>query len=161
MAQKPDGKPAKVERVTFTRPAAERIAAVVREVEAGDRDIMPMGVGPRLQENSARIRVATFTGVWATGTTHVVNLGAPSGTSTSSTAAAYNAFLPLYAESPVQCLLGKPRPTSEATWHLLNVNLATLGGFQAGEIQLFGHTTSTGGYVQWYSITTCSTATAT
>ena len=161
MAQKPDGKPARVERVTFTRPAAERIAAVVREVEAGDRDIMPMGVGPRLQENSARIRVATFTGVWATGTTHVVNLGAPSGTSTSSTAAAYNAFLPLYAESPVQCLLGKPRPTSEATWHLLNVNLATLGGFQAGEIQLFGHTTSTGGYVQWYSITTCSTATAT
>lgn len=161
MAQKPDGKPARVERVTFTRGAAERIADVVREVEAGDRDIMPMGVGPRLQENSARIRVATFTGVWATGTTHVVNLGAPSGTSTSSTAAAYNAFLPLYAESPVQCLLGKPRPTSEATWHLLNVNLATLGGFQAGEIQLFGHTTSTGGYVQWYSITTCSTATAT
>ena len=161
MAQKPDGKPARVERVTFTRGAAERIADVVREVEAGDRDIMPMGVGPRLQENSARIRVATFTGVWATGTTHVVNLGAPSGTSTSSTAAAYNAFLPVYAESPVQCLLGKPRPTSEATWHLLNVNLATLGGFQAGEIQLFGHTTSTGGYVQWYSITTCSTATAT
>jgi hypothetical protein len=104
--------------------------------------------------------VATFTGVWATGTTHVVNLGAPSGTSTSSTAAAYNAFLPLYAESPVQCLLGKPTPTSEATWHLLNVNLATLGGFNAGEIQLFGHTTSDGGYVQWYSITACSTATA-
>jgi hypothetical protein len=43
---------------------------------------------------------------------------------------------------------------------LLNANLATLGGFQAGEIQLFGHTTSTGGYVQWYSITTCSTAAA-
>ena len=159
MAQKPDGKPAGVERVTFTRPAAERIAAVVREVEAGDRDILPMGSGPRLQGGSPiAIRVATFTGAWATGTTHVVSLGQTSGTSTSSTAAAYNAFLPVYAESAVQCLLGKVRPTNQAAWHVLNFNLATLGGFDASKIQLFGHTTSTGGYVQWYSITTCSTA---
>lgn len=161
MAQKPDGKAAKTERVTFTRPAAERIAKIVRRVEQGDRGAEPLRFERLGGGAGATIRVATFTGVWATGTTHVVNLGAPSGTSTSSTAAAYNAFLPVYAESPVQCLLGKPRPTSEATWHLLNVNLATLGGFNAGEIQLFGHTTSTGGYVQWYSITTCSTATAT
>lgn len=37
MAQKPDGKPAGTERVTFTRPAAQRIARVVRTVESGDR----------------------------------------------------------------------------------------------------------------------------
>jgi len=38
MAQKPDGSAAKTERVTFTRPAAERIAKVVRTVESGDRN---------------------------------------------------------------------------------------------------------------------------
>ena len=47
MAQKPDGKPARTERVTFTRPAAERIAKVVREVEAGDRDQAGLTFGVR------------------------------------------------------------------------------------------------------------------
>ena len=158
MAQKPDGKAAKTERVTFTRPAAERIAKIVRRVEQGDRGAEPLTFERIGGGVSLPLKLATFTGAWATGTTHVVNLGTPSGTSTSSTAAAYNAYLPLYAESPVQCLLGRTQPTSHASWHLLNVNLATLGGFDAGQIQLFGHTTSTGGYVQWYSITTCSTA---
>ncbi len=159
MAQKPDGKAAKTERVTFTRPAAERIAKIVRRVEQGDRGAEPL-VFERIGGGDAALslKVATFTGVWATGTTHVVSLGQTSGTSTSSTAAAYNAFLPVYAESAVQCLLGKVRPTSQAAWHVLNFNLAALGGFDAGQVQLFGHTTSTGGYVQWYSITTCSTA---
>jgi len=42
VAQKPDGKAAKTERVAFTRPAAERIAKVVRKVEAGDRGAAPL-----------------------------------------------------------------------------------------------------------------------
>jgi hypothetical protein len=158
LAQKPDGKAAKTERVTFTRPAAERIARTVRRVEQGDRGAEPLVFERIGGGGSLSLKVATFTGAWATGTTHVVSLGQTSGTSTSSTAAAYNAFLPVYAESAVQCLLGKVRPTSQAAWHVLNFNLATLGGFDASKIQLFGHTTSTGGYVQWYSITTCSTA---
>lgn len=37
-----DGKAARVEPVTFTRPAAERIAKVVRKVEAGDRNAKPL-----------------------------------------------------------------------------------------------------------------------
>jgi hypothetical protein len=37
VADKPDGKQ-RNERITFTRPAAERIAKVVRQVEGGDRD---------------------------------------------------------------------------------------------------------------------------
>ena len=48
MAQKPDGKPAGTQRVTFTKPAAERIARVVREIEGGDRDGGPLTFGARV-----------------------------------------------------------------------------------------------------------------
>ena len=146
--------------VKFSRQSAQRIAKAVRAVEAGDRGQPGIVFDHPIPGNSPTIRVATFTGVWATGSTHVVNIGAPSGTSTSNTAAAYNAFLPLKADGPVRCLIGRATPTTDAKWHLLNVNLASLGGFDSSKVQLFGHTTSTSGYVQWYSIATCATSTA-
>lgn len=42
MAKKPDGAAAGTQRVTFTKPAAERIGKVVRTVEAGNRDQGPL-----------------------------------------------------------------------------------------------------------------------
>jgi hypothetical protein len=75
MAQKPDGKAARTERVTFTRPAAERIAKVVRHVEGGDRDqagitfgSAPGGVG------GSSVKFATYT---ATLGWNVVSFTAP------------------------------------------------------------------------------------
>jgi hypothetical protein len=66
MSRKPDGKPAKTERVTFTRPAAERIAKVVRTVEAGDRDQPGITYGSALGGvTSKTFRMATFTGAWS------------------------------------------------------------------------------------------------
>jgi hypothetical protein len=67
MAKKPDGKPASVDRVSFTRPAAERIGKAVRQVEAGDRDLGPIEWGPRGGGGGASkvFRVCTFTGAWA------------------------------------------------------------------------------------------------
>jgi len=65
--QRPDGKPASVERVAFTRPAAERIARVVRDVELGGRDSRGFGLGVRLQDSGTSdkvFRVCTFTGAW-------------------------------------------------------------------------------------------------
>jgi hypothetical protein len=64
MAQKPDGKPARTERVTFTKPAAERIAKVVRAVEGGDRDAGPLTFGVRMASPAAGspILLAKFTG---------------------------------------------------------------------------------------------------
>jgi len=47
VAQKPDGKPANLQKVQFTRPAAERIARVVRQVELGNRDAAPLRFSPR------------------------------------------------------------------------------------------------------------------
>lgn len=69
MAQKPDGKAAKTERVTFTRPAADRIAKAVRTVEAGDRKGAPLIIPGRISASSksgeALIRTGKIPGPWS------------------------------------------------------------------------------------------------
>jgi hypothetical protein len=75
MSRKPDGKPAKTERVTFTRPAAERIAKVVRAVEAGDRDQPGITYGSALGGVASKtFRMATFTGSWSINSAKTVTL---------------------------------------------------------------------------------------
>lgn len=76
MAQRPDGKPARTERVTFTRPAAERIAKVVRTVEGGDRDTGPLTFGTRVSSpaGGSDVKFATYT---ATAGWNVVAFTAP------------------------------------------------------------------------------------
>jgi len=71
VALKPDGKSARTERVTFTRPAAERIAQVVRTVEHGDRDSKgltfprPVNVGGGGGGGTpVRLAVYTATAAW-------------------------------------------------------------------------------------------------
>lgn len=108
MAQKPDGKPAGTERVTFTRPAAQRIARVVRTVESGDRAqtglTFPHSAIARGIAEKA-IRAATFTGSWSVGTSKVVAFSqAPTATATVT-----NLTWPLDDSSPSTqtCLVGK------------------------------------------------------
>lgn len=83
------------EPVRFTRPAAERIARVVRTVEGGSRDgsgptsqrpwdSMPGGGGGKL------FRIATFTGSWATNTAKTVTFR--NQTTTPNTVSAVNIF---------------------------------------------------------------------
>lgn len=170
MAQRPDGKPARTERVTFTRPAAERIAKVVRQVEHGDRGALPLSftrVGD-VSQASSDLRVATFTGVWCTGETHEISFNVSQGTNSNTTAMAFNNVMPLYAGEGegvgyINCIVGRPHANGYQTakWHLLAFNVTQLPGYDPNQIQLFGHGTSTCSHVQWYSITTCSTATAT
>ena len=67
MSKKPDGSPARTERVTFTKPAAERIAKVVRTVEGGNRDCGPLTFGARFASSSRGslpIRLAQTSGLW-------------------------------------------------------------------------------------------------
>lgn len=92
MAQKPDGKGAKTERVTFTRPAAERIAKAVRKVEQGNRGAEPLRFD-RLGISSQQkiFRVCTFTGSWNKNTFKAVTF--VNVTSTPNTVSAYNVFL--------------------------------------------------------------------
>ena len=125
MAQQPDGKGAKTERVTFTRPAAERIAKAVRKVEQGDRGASPLrfdriggdggGVG---------IRACTFTGSWSIGETISVTFQGI--TATPNTAVATNQLFTIGDACTTQvAYIGKCSSTEPegavAAWHLLNV----------------------------------------
>jgi len=106
MAQKPDGKSAKTERVTFTRPAAERIAKVVREVEAGDRDQAGLTFGNRFPQQMPRqVRAATFTGSWSIGNTNTVTFKAVP----TVTAVVQNLSWPIAFNhtTPENCIVGK------------------------------------------------------
>jgi hypothetical protein len=115
MAQKPDGKPARTERVTFTKPAAERIAKVVRAVEGGDRDTGPLTFGNRgVSGNPKTFRVATFTGAWAIGDTKTVTFR--NQTATPNTVAAVNLFAAITAASGSRnCAIGK----DGTAWYLI------------------------------------------
>lgn len=93
MAQKPDGKAARTERVVFTLSAAERISKVVRIVEAGDRDAGALTFGrPGNSSGGSKVfHVCTFTGAWSKNTDKVVTF--INVTSTPNTAVAQNIFV--------------------------------------------------------------------
>jgi hypothetical protein len=172
MAQKPDGKGAKTERVTFTRPAAERIAKVVRTVEQGDRGSKGLTfdrVGGGL---SSPMRVATFTGSWSTAAYKTVTL-----LGSTATASVYNWCNPSASNEPCSgyVIFGRVNGTnsvleltleqtcSTCRMTLGSVDLKQIAGYDGGKIQLLGHSAaSTSGTacssLTWYSITTCSTA---
>lgn len=121
MAQKPDGKPARTERVTFTKPAAERIAKVVRAVEGGDRDAGPLTFGSRgVGGNPKVFRVCTFTGAWPLGTEKVVTFKYQ--TSTPNTASAMNLFFPVTDTATSEdCAIAK----EGTAWFLVDVPFET------------------------------------
>lgn len=109
MAQKPDGKAAKTERVAFTRPAAERIAKVVRQVEAGDRKSAPLRFGTKVVGGTSGnvFRICTFTGAWNINATKTVTFKYQ--TSTPNTVVARNLFATLgtAASDPRDCAIAK------------------------------------------------------
>ena len=107
MAQKPDGKAAKTERVVFTLSAAERISKAVRIVESGDRDATGLSFGrPGNSSGGTKlIRRATFTGSWAINATKVVTfVEAPT-----ATASATNLSWPITHNHTVDenCIVGR------------------------------------------------------
>lgn len=155
MAQKPDGKAAKTERVVFTLSAAERISKAVRIVESGDRDATGLSFGrPGNSPAGKVLRLATVTGQWATASTAVVTFY--NVTNTPNTVSATNLYLPIDVATgkTAECVIAK----GGTAWYLTSVNFTKLKSFSAGEVQVFGHNTS--GYAQWYSISTCSTSTS-
>lgn len=178
MAQQPDGKAAKTEKVNFTRPAADRIAKVVRKVEAGNRDALPLTFRRLGFGDKSGLRLATFTGNWERGQFAVVTMvgstqtasvynwcnSALGGNTASSTESRYVIFGKANGtQSAVEIQMATTQCTS--TLVLGSLDLKTLPGWLASETQLLGHgaadTASTcSGGLQWFSITTCATATA-
>lgn len=170
MSNRPDGKGANPDRVAFTRPAAERISRAVLAVEAGDRDAGPLAFGVRLDNPSSPLRLGTFTGNWQTASYTTVTLHGS--TQTASVYNWCNSAVGL-STNDTSCtryvIFGKVRGTNSAVEIQLrptcstcqislgSLDLKTLEGFDANKIQMLGHN-STGPCLQWYSVTTCSTA---
>ena len=121
MAQKPDGKPAKSVAVTFTRPAAERIAHVVRTVERSGRDTKGPTWNPRMEGGGGGdIRLCTFTGEWLIETYKIVTFAS----NTNATAFATNQLFSVGDACTAQrayVSLVKSSETSAADYHLINV----------------------------------------
>jgi len=141
--------------VSFSRPAAQRIAKAVRTVEAGDRNQPGLTFDHPMPGGGGKVlRVGTVTGQWATAATAVVTFYQV--TSTPNTVSATNLYLPIDVASgkTAECVIAK----GGTQWYLTSVNFTKLKSFSAAEVQVFGHNTS--GYAQWYSISTCSTSTA-
>jgi hypothetical protein len=141
--------------VQFSKPAAQRIAKVVRIVEGGDRNQPGLKFEHPIHGSGGKnVRVVTVTGQWATAATAVVTFY--NVTSTPNTVSATNLYLPIdvAAGKTAECVIAR----AGGTWSLVSVNLTKLVGYSSSDVQVFGH--GTAGYAQWYSVTTCSTSTA-
>lgn len=117
MAQKPDGKPAGTERVTFTRPAAQRIARVVRTVESGDRAQQGLTFQYSSPARSVKaFRVCTFTGTWSKNAVKVVTFR--NVTNTPNTAVAQNIFVTITVSGSASknCAIAK----DGTAWYLIS-----------------------------------------
>ncbi len=115
MPQRPGGKPASTERVTFTRQAAERIAKTVRTVESGDRKSGGISFTASVQGNTGKVvRMCTFTGSWSKNTPKTVTFR--SVTSTPNTAVAHNIFVNVGSTSGTfNCAIAK----DGTAWYLI------------------------------------------
>lgn len=146
-------------RVAFTKASADRIAAVVRTVEQGSRDGVPFVGAPRMQDLGAKIRQGTFDGDWDIGDTKTVTF-----CGSTQTAEVTNLTMHWMAHETGTVLFTKSCGTNTAIeigvdqCKNIGGSIAKIASFSSTEIQILGHNT-TSGCLQWYSITTCSTAT--
>lgn len=151
--------------IQFDDGSGRRIGSAVRFVEelAGKRKPL---LFDRVSVDGTpyRLSVATFTGSWATGTWKTVTL-----VGSTITASVYNWCNA--AEGGGHVVFGKASGTNSAVeitmaatatcrLTLGGVDLSTIAGYSSTEIQLLGHNT-TGPCLEWYSISTCGTATST
>jgi hypothetical protein len=140
MAQKPDGKAVRTERVTFTKPAAERIAKVVRTVEQGDRGGAALTFGGMPAGMPAAIKICTFTGSLAIGTPKTVTF--KYATNTPNTVTAQNLFWEVpQTQTTTDCAIGK----HGTAWYLLSIPVEsrtavfvtqTTAGTSVGQVSL-------------------------
>ena len=148
--------------VKFSHGSAQRIAKAVRIVEGGNRDQPPVEFEHPIHAGSP-LRVATFTGSWATGTWKTVTL-----TGTTATASVYNWCNAVEGTGTRHVLFGRASGTNSVVEITMGntcgmivggVDLRKITGYAAADVQVLGHNT-TGPCLQWYSVATCATSTA-
>ena len=144
MAKKPDGKPARVERVTFTKGAAERIGKVVREVEAGNRDQGPLTFGPRVGGASGKVfRICTFTGSWSIGASKAVTFKG-----STNTLSVVNLVCGLNPSGSCDVSVAK----DGTAWYLVQPNLTQQPGYSGSGTHVL---TIQDGSLRWVGTTAC------
>lgn len=155
--------------VKFTSDSADRIAKVVRIVEAGNRAGSPLDLPPRLQQLPYKLRLGTFTGDWQTGQYKVVTLQGSTNTAEvynwcnaavgSDTSNTTNTRYVIFGrvngtQSAVELQMQDTTQTCSST--IGGVDLTQFPAYSGGSVQLLGHNESA--CLQWYSITSCVTA---
>lgn len=129
MAQKPDGKAIRTERVTFTKPAAERIARVVRTIEQGDRASRPLQFGsipPSDAGSSVKFATYTATAGWpvvsfttVTTGTHAMQIRFLANTAATAACLNHLAWLPKLGTVNTACVRTILVLNERGTWRLI------------------------------------------
>ena len=148
MSKKPDGSPARTERVTFTKPAAERIAKVVRAVEGGDRDCGPLTFGARVGGVSGKVfRICTYTGAWSIGDAKTVSFKYQ--TATPNTVSATNLYCGMSPTAACDVSIAK----DGTAWFVVQPNLTQLPGYSGSGTQVMA---VVNGNLQFIGTTACA-----
>jgi len=105
------------DRVTFTPGSAERIARVVRVVEAGNRNATGYVPSPRLQGGGKVFRVCEFTGSWSIDTAKTVTFY--NQTATPNTVQAQNIFATLSGTTVTSTFRNCAIAKDGTAWYLI------------------------------------------
>jgi hypothetical protein len=106
--------------VSFSRPAAQRIAKAVRVIEAGDRSQPGLTFDHPMPGGGGKVfRVCTFTGAWSIGSSKTVTFKYQ--TATPNTASATNLFFPVTSTAQLDCAIAK----DGTAWFLIDVPFYT------------------------------------
>jgi len=136
------------DRISFTRPAVDRIARVVRAVE----NARPAGGGLRSRAvveagPSKLFRVCTFTGAWPINTAKTVRFR--NVTSTPNTASVTNLVCGLSPTGSCDVSIAK----DGTAWYLVQPNLTQQPGYSASGTHVL---TIQGGNLRWLGTTACT-----
>ena len=105
------------DRVTFTPGSAERIAKVVRIVEAGNRDTGWRPPAPRTVGSAKVFRICTFTGSWTIETAKMVTFY--NQTATPNTVQAENIFATLSGTTVTSTMRNCAIAKDGTAWYLI------------------------------------------
>lgn len=137
-----------MERISFTRPSAARIARVVRAVENARPGGRPLE--SQRQEMPSRpkvFRVCTFTGVWSIGSLKTVTF--KDQTSTPNTVTVVNLFCGMSPNASCDVSVAK----AGTAWYVVQPNLTQLPGYASSGTQVL---TIVGGALRWLGTTACT-----
>ena len=103
--------------VSFSRPAAQRIAKAVRTVEAGDRNQPGLTFDHPMPGGGKVFRVCTFTGAWSKNSAKVVKFRGI--TSTPNTALAQNIFVAITGSTSTSTTKNCAIAKDGTAWYLI------------------------------------------